>query len=137
MNKRIFKRSKLTVLAFFIFCIGFNAFSQNWFDMSMPNMDRRACLVSEDAGRTGYRASVDLVNRLSRNRAEDVSVYVAKEVNSDQITQIALQLYLKTGKLGTYLMEADIPVGNINMRYYYIICAGWDATYLYVYAHAI
>ena len=128
---------KIILLVIFLFGAIFNVFSQNWFDMSMPNMDRRACLVSEDAGREGYRAAVDLINRLSRNTAEDVSTYVTREINPDQITQIAFQLFQKTGKIGTYVMEADIPIGNIMMRYYYIVCAGLDATYLYVFAHAL
>ena len=128
---------KNTLLVLLLFGTSFSVFSQNWFDMSTPNMDRRACLVSEDPGREGYRAAVALINSLSRNRAEDVSIYVTREITPDQITQLAFQLFQKTGKIGTYVMEADIPIGNILMRYYYIVCAGWDATYLYVFAYPL
>ena len=128
---------KIIFCTLLLFCTGFSVFSQNWFDMSMPNIDRRACLVSEDAGRIGYREAVALINTLSGNKAEDVSAYLAKEITSEQITQLALQLFQKTGKAGTYVMEADIQSGNILMRYYYIVCAGWDNTYLYAFAYVL
>jgi len=128
---------KLFCLIPIILCFGFNAFAQDWFDMSMPNMDRKAALVSTDSGRAGYTAAVNLINRLSNNRAEDVSVQLAKEVSPDQITQLALQLFYKSGQLGTFVMVADIPSGKITVRYYYIICAGWDETYLYAFAQML
>ena len=128
---------KIIFLALLLFGTGFSVFSQNWFDMSMPSMDRRACLISEDAGREGYREALALINTLSNNKAEDVSAYLAKEITPEQITQLALQLYQKTGKTGTYVMEADIQSGNMLVRYYYVICAGWDATYLYSFAYVL
>ena len=118
-------------------CFGFSIFAQDWFDFSMPNLDRKAALVSTNSGRTGYTAAVTLINRLSNNRAEDVSTQLSKEIFPDQITQLALQLFYKTGQLGTFVMVADIPSGKINIRYYYIICAGWDETYLYAFAQVL
>lgn len=128
---------KIVIFTLLLFGVSFISFSQNWFDMSMPNMDRRACLISEDAGRIGYRAAVELINQLSRNKAEDISSSLAKEITSEQITQLALQLFQKAGKIGTYVMEADVEYGNILMRCYYIVCAGWDTTYLYAFAYLL
>jgi hypothetical protein len=122
---------------FVLFLFPSNIFALDWFDISMPNMDRRACLVSNDYGRVGYRAAVDLINQLSGNRAEDVSQYVMKEISADQITNLVVQLFQKTGKFGTYLMVADITSGNILMRCYYIVCAGRENTYLYAYAYIL
>jgi hypothetical protein len=114
-----------------------NIFALDWFDMSMPNIDRMACLVSTDAGRIGYRAAVDLVNQLSGNKAKDFSQYMGRSISSDQITMLATQLFQKTGETGTYLMVADTFSDNINMRCYYIVCVGWETSYLYVYAYLL
>jgi predicted house-cleaning NTP pyrophosphatase (Maf/HAM1 superfamily) len=92
---------------------------------------------SNDYGRVGYKSSVDIIKQLSGNKAEDVSQYITNQISADQITILAGQLFKKTGKAGTYIMFADITSGNILMRYYYIVCAGWENTYLYVYAHVL
>jgi hypothetical protein len=122
---------------FILFFSTSNIFALDWFDMSTPNMDRKACLVSNDYGRDGYRAAVNLIKRLSGNKAEDVSQYMMNQISAEQITNLAVQLFQKTGKTGTYVMVADITSGNILMRCYYIVCAGLVNTYLYVYAYVL
>ena len=129
---------KTVCFILFALSAGIRIFAQDWFDVSTPSLDRKACLVSADYGRVGYRAAVELVNQLSRNRAYDVTQNSVREITAEMVTQVALQLIQKTGKTGTYLMVADVQNGNYTVRWYYIVCAGWDApVYMYVFAHSL
>jgi len=116
---------------------GIGLFAQEWFDISTPSLDRKACLVSTDYGRVGYRAAVDLINKLSGNRARDATPQLSRETTGEQLMQLSLELFLKAGKTGTYLMVADVQSGNIRTRCYYIVCLGLENTYTYAFAHPL
>jgi len=110
-------------------------FAQEWFDMSTPNVDRRARLVSDDYGRVGYRATVDLINQLSGNRARDHSDAFYRQATTELMTNMAMELFQRIGQTGTYLMVADVQTRMGNERWYYIVCLGWESLYVYAFAH--